>query len=250
MKRILYCLLILLFCLPGFISAEGDNVLDIFAGDNINNTQFVVINGENNPLYKTFKSRPEAIKKIKEEIPDFLTTLSQKYNLFPLSIDNWLLYFEAMNEYLNSETVSEKEYEEYVILRRFFDIFENTDKNNTILDYISNVPGYEQSADLSLMMPFYSPVAQRLNNQILSQPSLLAVFDKEASRDYAITYATSPNTPTYYYFSRGDCANFVSQILEAGGVKQEVYDSVHLGWWHKRKKVLWWYEHEHSVDYG
>ena len=50
---------------------------------------------------------------------------------------------------------------------------------------------------------------------------------------YASAHATSPNTPDYYYFSHGDCINFVSQILEASGVSQDVYDSVYSGWWHK-----------------
>lgn len=54
----------------------------------------------------------------------------------------------------------------------------------------------------------------------------------KAAIAYAEKYATSPNTGAYYYFRNGDCANFVSQILEAGGIKQEVYSETWKGWWH------------------
>ena len=49
-------------------------------------------------------------------------------------------------------------------------------------------------------------------------------FSIPSAVSYATSYATSPNTPSYYYFSHSDCTNFMSQILEASGVSQEVYD--------------------------
>lgn len=50
---------------------------------------------------------------------------------------------------------------------------------------------------------------------------------------YASQYATSPNTAMYEYFSGADCANFASQILEAGWQGQNVTSSKYSGWWHK-----------------
>lgn len=56
--------------------------------------------------------------------------------------------------------------------------------------------------------------------------------NKEAAISYAIRHAENPN-PNYRYFHRGDCTNFVSQIMEAGGRAQEPYYSHHLSyWWH------------------
>ncbi|MCI5825752.1 MAG: amidase domain-containing protein, partial [Arcanobacterium sp.] len=37
---------------------------------------------------------------------------------------------------------------------------------------------------------------------------------------------------SFYYFRNGDCANFISQILEAGGVKQIYFSDPAKGWWH------------------
>lgn len=53
--------------------------------------------------------------------------------------------------------------------------------------------------------------------------------------NYAITYALSPN-PAYRYFpligdSSGDCSNFLSQCLTAGGASM-VFNSSHP-WWYK-----------------
>lgn len=56
---------------------------------------------------------------------------------------------------------------------------------------------------------------------------------------YANQYATNPNSNVtsknaYSYMSGRDCTNFATQILVAGGIKQEIYNDVSLGWWHKR----------------
>lgn len=50
--------------------------------------------------------------------------------------------------------------------------------------------------------------------------------------NYAVTYGWNPNYNRYAYFGHGDCANFVSQILEAGGLPQTYTDNPEEGWWH------------------
>ena len=47
-----------------------------------------------------------------------------------------------------------------------------------------------------------------------------------------VKHATDYNYLEYGYLGTRDCTNFVSQILENGGVEQDVNDSVYSGWWH------------------
>ena len=56
-----------------------------------------------------------------------------------------------------------------------------------------------------------------------------AAYDREDARDYAQQYALNPN-PDYIYWSSSDCANFVSQSINHGGVAMN-HDA---GWY------LWW----------
>lgn len=45
-----------------------------------------------------------------------------------------------------------------------------------------------------------------------------SAYDLYAAREYAHTYALTPNPNFDYHFIRGDCTNFASQILYAGGM--------------------------------
>lgn len=55
-------------------------------------------------------------------------------------------------------------------------------------------------------------------------------YDRNAVVDYCSTYHQIPN-PLYGYFVRGDCANFASQCIHAGGVPMN--DS-----WYFRKSII------------
>jgi hypothetical protein len=61
------------------------------------------------------------------------------------------------------------------------------------------------------------------------------VYSRDAAVSYALKYALNPN-PQYKYFAThndggGDCSNFVSQCLSAGGAPMS-YDSPNP-WWYK-----------------
>lgn len=45
-------------------------------------------------------------------------------------------------------------------------------------------------------------------------------YDRKLAKQYAEKYALTPNTKEYPYFENDDCANFISQVLEAGGMKK------------------------------
>lgn len=58
------------------------------------------------------------------------------------------------------------------------------------------------------------------------------VYNRESAVNYAIKYALSPN-PNYRYFklvndTGGDCANFISQCLKAGGAQMS------HNWWYQK----------------
>ena len=137
----------------------------------------------------------------------------------------------------------------------FFDIYENTDQNVEIRDLYEasidprapmEIDDEDVLAEIDLLTPYTSQ-------------KLVETDDREAKQTIginltnAVTYAENNasgyNTPTYDKFSNGDCTNFVSQILEAGGVKQEVYSSENKGWWHKATSHWYGTSHSHSVSW-
>lgn len=113
----------------------------------------------------------------------------------------------------------------------FIDIYENNDNNKDIIELCKN--------DSQLAVSILS----NDNNKELDMFASYATttrsesFNAYKGSQYAQDWATSRNTNYYYSFSRGDCANFMSQILEAGGVKQIVYNDASKGWWHKRTET-------------
>lgn len=117
----------------------------------------------------------------------------------------------------------------------FFDIFENKYKNDTIIKKVNN-----DYVDLEYLIPFYSKFVENtletgysldnLTQENLIKQKELGITPRatnlpnmKTAINYAIKYAETPNREKYHYFSSGDCANFVSQILEASRVKQTVY---------------------------
>lgn len=46
----------------------------------------------------------------------------------------------------------------------------------------------------------------------------LAAYSPSSTSSYAQKYALSPNTASYPYWSGGDCTNFASQSIKAGGI--------------------------------
>ena len=45
-------------------------------------------------------------------------------------------------------------------------------------------------------------------------------YNRTAAKEYVEKYALNPNTKEYPYFKNDDCANFISQVLKAGGMKE------------------------------
>lgn len=216
--------------------AAGEEVAcqgDFFAqyGD-INTARTVTINGVENPLFCEFVDSSQALSNFKNVERESLEEIALKYNLEELSSENWEEY-QAASFDLGSQT-----------LAGFFDIYENTKKNNEAVDFansISSAYAFDSALEsdvlgqLSFMLPYFSPLAEEYNSSTDAGSGISAhanIPNVSAAVSYAEKYAWNPNTAQYQYFS-ADCTNFVSQVLEAGGVTQAYSSSKYSGWWHK-----------------
>lgn len=191
----------------------------------------VFINDMPNKLYITFESQSEAIESIKELIPELLLELASQYNLEELNNSNWIQYEDCMYQYREkcNDLSLLNQMDELV---SFFDIYENYDKNIEIKALVDeyNVDNTEEIAEkLALLLPYYTTFVKDYFGDIQSARSS---FNINAAINYAVKHATDYNYLEYGYLGTRDCTNFVSQILENGGVEQDVNDSVYSGWWH------------------
>lgn len=211
---------------------------------------YITLNNEQIPLYCTFENKESAITEIQNGASGLLNKIKEKYQLENLNTNNWKLYKEKMNEYTNENNAEELDNSDYSKLLLFFDIYENDDQNAEIKNYINKIRANTVDETLAVMLPYdsASEEVQKFNQDALatSQKSQMArAYNLNNAKVYANRYATSPNSSGYGYFATGDCTNFVSQILEAAGVAQEVYSSEYSGWWHKNNNG----KHTYSVSW-
>lgn len=233
--------------------------------------QKIRIGGVENPLLQEFKSQEDSLDTVKQKCKTLIGNLQKYYKLEDLREDNWEEYEEVLYSSLDEKEynhIFNEENYEFRFLRSFFDIFENKYKNDKVKDLVSTleagsntINGKEAELIIAKNLPYFAPFAEQVFDSCMSGNSLetdkelkdeyypdarVAISNLDAAIIYAGKYAKTPNIDSYHYFRRGDCTNFVSQILEAGGVRQEVYDSEYLGWWHKYNPKAWWGKHTHS----
>lgn len=201
-----------------------------------NDAQSVRLAGKAVKLYCEFDNPTSALNSLRMLKSEDLTMLASQYNLEPLSENNW------------------KEYQEAAILEgnmaimAFFDIYENTEKNDQIIALAATQErkiGASSLDEIALLLPYTEQVLSTTSSA--NEMSLLhaSLPNVSAAVAYAEQYAWTPNTAQYQNFGSVDCTNFASQILEASGVPQEVYSSEFLGWWHQKNGNT----HTHSVSW-
>lgn len=118
----------------------------------------ITVNEISYELYPVYSDQQDAIAAVQGAAPNLLGTISKTYLLPPLSDSNWEHYRDAMVALLNAPArptgYSEAD-PEYITLRSFFDIYENTDKNAVIIDYVdtaSKENGISMD-ELALLLP-------------------------------------------------------------------------------------------------
>ena len=226
----------------------------------MNDSKTVTLKGITNKMFIEFKSQDDALNKVKRKCADLIGKLQQQYGLAELSEANWEEYYGYLYAILDDKNskFNIDEYE-YDFLNAFFDIYENKYKNDIVdklalKDFSAKtmVLGEYRSVDevIAENLPYESEFSlEYFNKYNLSE--LRATINISAAISYAKTYANKPNQPSYHYFWTGDCTNFVSQVLEAGGVKQVVTNNEASGWWHKRiyDPHSWIGKHKHSISW-
>jgi hypothetical protein len=201
-------------------------------------------------LYCTFTDRNLALNEMAVKYSNGISFLKEYINLpEQITSSNWNDFRNAINSiYEMNIDISQKISYELSMIDSFFDIYENNEINAQITSLVNKYSSLSSTRQASLsgnsilneldeIIPTYSDnfgtIASLQSTSSNIVPMVGASLNVARATQYATTYATSPNTSSYYYFSNGDCTNFTSQILEYSGVSQVVYDSVYSGWWHK-----------------
>lgn len=220
----------------------------------IDSNKTILIDGITNNLYCTFINKEQALENLSKSIPEILNAISIKHNLEKINNDNQDKYRDGLYQLSTSEILSQGGIKQYNKLLAFFDIYENNSQNDNIINYLSRINtskplSQTDRSTLALLLPYYSPLVKEMelskNHQM--RPVLPNI---PAAVNYAVQYAWNPNTSEYgiartWYGAEVDCTNFVSQILEASGISQEIYDNPNYGWWHKKNNN----RHTYSISW-
>lgn len=201
----------------------------------------VVVDGVLENLYKELGNQELALEQFSIDNEKILYSIADEYKIEKLDKNNWEQYKEIVqSKYCQSFSNSD-----YRKMNLFFDVYENKYKNEKIKEKIEK----NDFSQLEYLLPDQSLyVSKKLDKYVdLDKVNLSKLFkfkelgvsyratslpNMKAAISYAEKYAYNPNKCKYHYFISGDCANFVSQILEAGGIQQVVYSERSKGWWH------------------
>lgn len=215
--------------------------------------------GETYFMLPTFDNKASALKNIKPQTSKVLALLNRTYDFGELTKENWRDYRDALYEMGDREDCPSwygESSDEFRLLRRFFDIYENDIDNQEIMSQAAFVKKSqtklasngrdEAQQKLVNLLPDQEVLLSRLgeNNENAIEPCIgIKEFNIADGVAYAKDHALSPNKNGYGYFQKGDCANFASQILAAGGMRQTTdYPNEYRGWWHKKVNG----SHKHS----
>lgn len=185
----------------------------------------LVYYGEKIPMYPTFEDKEAAIQDLYGQAGELLSNIETKYGLGTLSEDNWKEYLENAQEYIYSGENGVLDWEaEPQALFVFFDIYENDESNQEIID---NYNPLLKNADDEL----YSLPYDRENLGIQEPEIEPRGWSLSAARAYCKNFAVTPNSAGYGVF-KNDCTNFASQIKFEGGFAQQYTGNINTGWWH------------------
>lgn len=240
----------------------------------ISTKQALLIDGTQNNLYCTFDDPYLACEDMDTKISGLLNNVRLQFNLPNLTPSTVEHYNEKINEYWQDLIDNREEdilgdysddYFSWVCFKQIFDSYK--ENNEIISNSIGNVKtrGVANQSQtvvindsvlqkVGMLLPYTTPLAIQIDQQTQLQKQIRAKttvngFNVENGTAYAKKYATSPNKDGYEYFKDGDCTNFISQILENGGIKQVVYDDENLGWWHKKNTFLFITTHKQSLSW-
>lgn len=219
-------------------------------------SSYIELNKEKICLYPVFVDPNKAIENFKDKNVNVIEKVKKDNGFSELTADNINDYYDKI---IKCCTENPKYMDSYNDFMHFWDIYENYESNKEILDYLEEKKiSFEKSnssvettklsiqsnvssdiiSDLNILLPYNSSANNFiLNKEIKSTNS--STFNISLGIKYAIKYATNRNKENYGGYSE-DCANFASQILEAGGVSQtrNSENDATKGWWHTKEDLL------------
>lgn len=184
------------------------------------------------PLYVTFKSQQKALLNFNHTFSDELKKISEIYGLQELTKNNYINYQSAINAMIDNDLTNVDRYNQML---EFIDIFENRYKNDEIISQVKLAKSIRTcnkeylKERINSLTPSYNTDTRKNK---LERKSNLGMPNLTGAINYAKKYAEKPNS-LYRYFTNGDCTNFISQILNNGGVAQVTSSSKYSGWWYK-----------------
>lgn len=151
-----------------------------------------------------------------------MSTLSQSENeryRFEVKCKDGKWYITKMVD-LNDEDVDASTESNQIIAQtnRTSDSAAFSNYNNSIDLQIKNIE--EKSKNIDNAVNYYKMQNNSKNANISTLASSTYQYNPSAAVSYARKYALSPNSAYTYYTKNGDCTNFVSQCVYAGGIPQ------------------------------
>ena len=250
------------------ITLEGNIPFETCLSENIGATSIksaIQIDGITNYLYPTFDDIDEALKNLEKTIPTYYGYIKDTVDLRALyGVDyNQLLSYDIspknpaideLDEAIRNGSInckgtplmSEQQAlaEEREIFSSFLDIYENESVNKTILSLLNVERTDAVEEELAYLLPYTCPFVESYFAELHANRAP-QVFNKTLGRQYAINYATNPNSSEYgiamhWYTVPADCTNFASQILVAGNINMhDYYPNETQGWWHRKVKEMY-----------
>lgn len=236
----------------------------------------VVIGEKRYLLLPTYDNKQTAVESIKNQAKETLELLKAEFKLADFGDATWKEYRDAQMAMFEREDCPQwykEDNESYMKLKCFFDIYENDDDNDLMLDIAKEIDTSESAvmrsaasgsskalSQLQAMLPDQDVLLDALppvpfqKVGINSIQPAVASFNVAAAIDYAKKYVYEPNTKIWGYLDGKDCTNFVSQILVAGGKHQSYTGKENSGWWHntvsgKHRYSLSWQRADSFVKY-
>lgn len=128
---------------------------------------YIKINGEEIEIFCTFKSKEKSLENIKKEAKNALSIMKEEYQLAEFSFDSWRNYKDNTENFIGK--IYDNEYlenilDEGLLLRHFFDIYENFDLNEEIKEYIKDAREKKivltNDETFINMLPYHSKLAK------------------------------------------------------------------------------------------
>ncbi len=215
----------------------------------------ILIGNKHIPLLKTFDKPDVAIKKIKAN--PIIRYVLKTGQINEVNKNNTQEVMSSVCKLLNSDNCPDwikNDSESIYNIECFVDIMENEEQNLRVESIIKKKPDlYQLLSDEEFveLLPEESELklyeeGKMKNNIKKLDAKTYKGFDIDKGVIYAKNFATVRNENKYGSFGE-DCTNFMSQILEYGGVDQvtnKTNDET-KGWWHKKING----KHKYSISW-